>query len=71
MTLQAFLKPGGLMLLFRGPSGPDEPATFMAPLTYSGTQPLIEATRSRLTILSKRAIGGAVVPRGTTLYPNR
>lgn len=65
LSLQAFLKPGGVMLLFRGPSGPDEPSAFVAPLAYLATQPLVESTRSRLTLLSKRSLGGPIVPRGT------
>jgi 16S rRNA (guanine527-N7)-methyltransferase len=52
-TLQAFLVVGGRLLLFRGPSGPDEPADVVPPLQWAGTHPLIESLRSRLTILAK------------------
>jgi 16S rRNA (guanine527-N7)-methyltransferase len=64
MTLQAFLKPGGQMLLFRGPSGPDEPANVIHPLDWETTIPLVESLQSRLSILRKRS-SGAGVPRGT------
>jgi 16S rRNA (guanine527-N7)-methyltransferase len=55
MTLQAFLKPGGTMALFRGPSGPPVPATIVHPLEWVATAPLLEALQSRLTILRKRS----------------
>lgn len=64
MTLQAFVRPGGQMLLFRGPLGPESPANVLHPLEFERTVPLIESLQSRLTILRKRAIG-AGVPRGT------
>ena len=60
-TLQAFVRPGGLVFLFRGPSGPEAPATVVPPLEWQGTYPLVETLQSRLTILSKRTR----VPRGT------
>lgn len=63
LTLQAFVKPGGLVFLFRGPSGPETPATMVPPLEWQGTYPLVEALQSRLTVLSKRTH----VPRGTIL----
>jgi 16S rRNA (guanine527-N7)-methyltransferase len=55
MTLQAFLKPGGTMALFRGPSGPPVPPTTVHPLEWVATSPLVEALQSRLTILRKRS----------------
>lgn len=67
-TLQAFLAPGGLMLLFRGPSGPAEPVGVMPPLAWTGTFPLVDSIQSRLTIMAKRPVGAAAlvdVPRGT------
>jgi 16S rRNA (guanine527-N7)-methyltransferase len=64
MTLQAFLRPGGQMLLFRGPVGPDAPANILHPLEFHRTVPLLESLQSRLTILKKRSMG-AGVPRGT------
>jgi 16S rRNA G527 N7-methylase RsmG len=63
-TLQAFLKPGGSIFLFRGPSGPAAPGSLIPPLEWSGTHPLVEALQSRLTILLKRSVG-VDVPRGT------
>jgi 16S rRNA (guanine527-N7)-methyltransferase len=56
-TLQAFVSPGGQILLFRGPSGPDAPAAVVPPLEWQGTYPLVESLQSRLTILAKRRIG--------------
>lgn len=58
-TLQAFVQPGGQILLFRGPSGPDAPAAVVPPLEWQGTHPLVESLQSRLTIIAKRHIGPA------------
>jgi 16S rRNA (guanine527-N7)-methyltransferase len=67
LTLQAFLKPGGAFMLFRGPGGPDAPTSVVPPLEFTATHPLIESLRSRLTVLSKRIVGAAsYVPRGTS-----
>ena len=63
MTLQAFVKPGGHLLLFRGPSGPAAPQV-IHPLEWETTVPLVETLQSRLSILRKRS-AGAGVPRGT------
>ncbi len=62
VSLQAFVKPGGSILLFRGPSGPSEPS-MVPPLEWLGTFPLVESLQSRITILSKRND----VPRGTVV----
>jgi len=51
-TLQAFVKPGGLIFLFRGPSGPDAPE-LVPPLRWVTTVPLVESLQSRLTVLQK------------------
>jgi hypothetical protein len=51
-TLQAFVKPAGVVFLFRGPSGPDSP-DLVPPLRWIGTYPLIESLQSRLTVLQK------------------
>ena len=64
LTLQAFLRPGGELLLFRGPVGPAAPANIIHPLEWDRTVPMIESLQSRLTVLRKRATG-AGVPRGT------
>ena len=56
-TLQAFLAPGGDILLFRGPTGPDAPTIVVPPLEWRGTHPSIESLQSRVTILRKRSVG--------------
>ena len=53
LTLQAFLKTGALMLLFRGPSGPERSTAVIPPLEWVATVPLVESLRSRLSILRK------------------
>ena len=63
-SLQAFLKPGGLLLLFRGPSGPEIPEVVIPPLQWETTVPLVDALQSRLTVLRKLTQGPSV-PRGT------
>lgn len=62
-TIQAFLRPGGLVLLFRGPHGPAEPVV-VPPLQWVETHPLLDTLQSRLTVLEKRPIRQSV-PRGT------
>lgn len=62
-TLQAFLTPGGSLMLFRGPSGPAAPGMVVPPLQWTGTVPLLEALQSRLTLLTKQS-----VPRGTLVH---
>ena len=66
MALQAFIKPGGSFLLFRGPTGPDVPPGVFHPLEWQSTVPLVEALQSRLSILRKRSAGDNV-PRGTSV----
>ncbi len=53
VTLQAFLRPGGSLFMFRGPSGPAEPAALVPPLSWGGTYPLVDSLQSRLTVLQK------------------
>ena len=53
-TIQAFLKNGGQLFLFRGPSG-DLPEP-LAPLVWRSTTPLVPALRSRLIVLEKLAV---------------
>lgn len=55
-SLQAFLAPAGLVMLFRGPGGPQVPAALVPPLEWTATHPLVESLQSRLTILTKRRI---------------
>jgi 16S rRNA (guanine527-N7)-methyltransferase len=57
MSLQAFVRPGGHLFLFRGASGGDLAETVHPPLAWKATYPLIEALRSRLVVLEKRSIG--------------
>ena len=64
MTLQAFVKPGGQLFLFRGSAGGDPHAALTPPLSWVATYPLLESAQSRLVVLSKRPIGRGV-PRGT------
>lgn len=66
MTLQAFARPGGLLLLFRGSGASDPSETVTPPLVWRATYPLIESLRSRLVVLEKRPVGRPV-PRGTLI----
>ena len=63
--LQAFLKPGGRMFLFR-PTGTHEVLDIPPPLSLGESVPLVESLRSQLVILEKRKIGRRSVSRGTT-----
>ena len=56
-NLQAFIKPGGVLLLFRGTTAADPSETVPPPLAWSGTFPLLESLRSRLVVLEKRHVG--------------
>ena len=56
-SLQAFLKIGGTLMLFRGPSGPDVPPVVVPPLEWSATHPLLESLQSRVTLMTKRRVG--------------
>lgn len=58
-SLQAFLKPLGTLVLFRGPSGPDEPPLIVPPLEFTATYPLVDTLRSRLTAMTKRPVGSS------------
>jgi 16S rRNA (guanine527-N7)-methyltransferase len=56
MTLQAFVRPGGQLFLFRGAVTADPAETVTPPLAWHATYPLVEAARSRLVVLDKRAV---------------
>ena len=57
MTLQAFLRPGGRIILFRGPGGADLTETVTPPLMWTASHPLLETLRSRLVVLEKVKVG--------------
>ena len=57
MGLQAFLRPGGDLFLFRGPSGHDLPAPLTPPLVWQGTYPLVDSAKSRLVVVRKTVVG--------------
>jgi 16S rRNA (guanine527-N7)-methyltransferase len=52
-TLQSLLKPGGLILLFRGSSSKPDQSSTWGLFTIESTPTLVESLGSRLTILSK------------------
>lgn len=54
--LQAFLKPGGQLFLFRGAASSDPTDAAPPPLTWQATYPLVESLRSRLVVLGKRQL---------------
>jgi 16S rRNA (guanine527-N7)-methyltransferase len=56
LGLQAFIKPGGQLFLFRGPASTDPAEVAPPPLAWEATYPLVESLRSRLVVLSKRRI---------------
>jgi hypothetical protein len=64
MTLQAFLRPGGSLFLFRAAGRPDPVDAITPPLSWKATYPLPESLRSRLIVLEKRQVGRSV-SRGT------
>jgi 16S rRNA (guanine(527)-N(7))-methyltransferase GidB len=55
-TLQAFIRPGGLLFMFRGPTSSESAPSPVPPLTLLGTFPLVESLQSRLTVLQKRTL---------------
>jgi 16S rRNA (guanine527-N7)-methyltransferase len=55
LSLQAFIRPGGQLFLFRGPAGTDSSEVAPPPLSWEATYPLVESLRSRLVVLSKRS----------------
>jgi 16S rRNA (guanine527-N7)-methyltransferase len=57
MSLQAFVRPLGSLMLFRSADGNRDDETVIPTLTYEMTVPLLEATQSRLILVSKRPVG--------------
>jgi len=56
MSLQAFVRPGGEIFLFRTSFGAPGPATVTPPLVWKASYPLLEQASS-LVVLEKRLIG--------------
>jgi 16S rRNA (guanine527-N7)-methyltransferase len=52
-SIQAFLRRGGRILLFRTSTGTDTPSLVAPPLVYEATWTLVENLRSRLVVLRK------------------
>jgi len=52
-SIQAFLRQGGRILLFRTSAGTDTPPLVAPPLVYEATWTLVENLRSRLVVLRK------------------
>lgn len=57
VSLQAFLRPGGQMFLFRGAGGTELASAITPPLAHAATYPLVASLRSKLVILTKNNIG--------------
>ena len=55
-TLQAFLRPGGKLLLFRGSTKGDLEDSPPPPLTWMATYPLVDALHSKLVVLAKNRV---------------
>jgi 16S rRNA (guanine527-N7)-methyltransferase len=53
LGLQAFIKPGGAVLLFRGPRREGETNAAPPPLVWEATHPLNETLQSRLDVFKK------------------
>ncbi len=55
-TLQAFLRPGGKLLLFRGSTRADLEDAPPPPLAWMATYPLVDALHSKLVVLAKSRV---------------
>ena len=55
-TLQAFLRPGGKIMLFRGASKSDLEDSPPPPLAWMATYPLVDSLHSKLVVLSKTRV---------------
>ena len=56
LTLQAFLRPGGKLLLFRGSSKSELEDSPPPPLSWMATYPLVDTLHSKLVVLSKTRV---------------
>jgi 16S rRNA (guanine527-N7)-methyltransferase len=56
LTLQAFLRPGGKLLLFRGSGRSDLEESPPPPLTWMASYPLVDSLHSKLVVLSKTRV---------------
>lgn len=56
LSLQAFLRPGGKLLLFRGSGKHDLEDSPPPPLTWMATYPLVDTLHSKLVVLSKTRV---------------
>jgi 16S rRNA (guanine527-N7)-methyltransferase len=56
LTLQAFLRPGGKLLLFRGATKDTLENAPPPPLTWMATYPLVDSLHSKLVVLSKTRV---------------
>jgi hypothetical protein len=56
LSLQAFLRPGGKLLLFRGSGKNDLEDSPPPPLTWMATYPLVDTLHSKLVVLSKTRV---------------
>ena len=66
VTLQAFVRPGGALFLFRGSGHSDPSEGVTPPLAWKATYPLLESLRSRLVVLEKRVV---IPPRVSRTKP--
>jgi 16S rRNA (guanine527-N7)-methyltransferase len=55
-TVQAFLKPMGILLLFKAATSVEKPESITPPLEWMASRSLIESVGSRLVILRKSAL---------------
>jgi len=65
MNLQAFVKPGGELLLFRTATSTTGAIAVTPPLSWKATFPLLEAPPGRLIVLEKRSVGPTAARRFT------
>jgi 16S rRNA (guanine527-N7)-methyltransferase len=58
MNLQAFVRPGGELFLFRSSAAASGIDAFTPPLTWKAAHTLFETSGSQLVVLEKRLVGG-------------